>query len=149
MSKYNCFYFGNPANKTVTKTVYSLKLLLIHLDQYYDRPIRNTEPQPGPIYYTLFWRCTTVLWLLPATARCTNLVQFRELNRHFWHFHINLTVLSHVLSTGGDALRWRCSKWGIYRLILLSRAGWLWREPNGKRTLNPVIIYPNWWVPGC
>jgi hypothetical protein len=61
--------------------------------------------QSGSIYYTLFWRCTTVLRLVPATPICTNLVlknQFPELNRHI--FTINFTVWSHILSTIGDAL---------------------------------------------
>jgi hypothetical protein len=57
---------------------------------HYDRPIRNTEPQWGPIYYTLFWRCTIVWHLLSVTASCTNLVQknqFPELNWHILTFH--------------------------------------------------------------
>jgi hypothetical protein len=71
---------------------------------------RNTKPQSSPIYYTLFWRCTTVLHLLPATARSTNSSQKKKpiswaKPAHFDFFTINFTVWSHILmSTGGDAL---------------------------------------------
>jgi hypothetical protein len=74
-----------------------------------DRPIRITEPQSGPIYYTRFWSCTPLLRPLPATARWTNLVrnnQFPELNWHIFHpLAINFTVWSHILSTVGNAVR--------------------------------------------
>jgi len=93
-------FFGNPTNKTVTGTAYSWGLLIAnHMTNRYDQPIRNTEPQSGPIYYTLFWRCTTVLRLLPATASCTDLVQknqFPQLNRHsltFSQIQLNLCSL--------------------------------------------------------
>jgi hypothetical protein len=55
------------------------------LDQSLWSTIRNTDPQSGAIYYTLFGSCTTVLRHLPAAASCTNLVQknqFPELNRN-------------------------------------------------------------------
>jgi hypothetical protein len=29
----------------------------------------ETDTKLGPIYYTLFWRCTTVLRLLPAQGK--------------------------------------------------------------------------------
>jgi hypothetical protein len=49
------------------------------------------------IYYTLSWRCTTVLRLSLAMASCTNLVQknqFPEVNRHI------LTFLQYILLSG-------------------------------------------------
>ncbi len=50
-----------------------------------------------------------MLYLLPATARWTNLVQkdqFPELKpAYFEFFAINFTVWSHMLYTDGDALR--------------------------------------------
>ncbi len=42
-----------------------------------------------------------MLHLLPATASCTNLVEKNQ----FPGFAVNFNVWSHVLSTGGDALR--------------------------------------------
>jgi len=61
------------------------------------RLTNHTQPQTGPIYYTLFWRCTSVLHLLPAPANYTNLVQknqFPELNQHI------LTFLQQILQYG-------------------------------------------------
>jgi len=59
--------------------------------------------------YTIFWRYTTVLHLLPATASCTNLVQKKPIfwakPAHFDFFTVNFIVWSHKLSTSGDAVR--------------------------------------------
>ncbi len=89
--KVQLVFFYYPTNKTVTGIAYTWELLITHhLTNHCDQQIRNIDRQSGPIYYTLFfWRCTTVLHLLPATARCMNLVQknqFRELNRHILTF---------------------------------------------------------------
>jgi len=100
MSKFSCF-FGQPTNKTVTRTAYTWGLLIAN---HLDRPIRNTEPQSGPIYYTLFWRCTPLLRLLPCTASCAEKVTSWARLTHFDISPINFTVWSHVLCTGGDAL---------------------------------------------
>jgi hypothetical protein len=89
MSKFSYYIFGNPTTKTVTGIAYTGKLLIAnYLDQPFDRPIRNTEPQSGPIYYTLLEVHNCVV---PFTshASCTNLVQknqFPELNGHILTF---------------------------------------------------------------
>jgi hypothetical protein len=46
MSKFSCFVFGNPTNKTGTVGTTNSKPWTNH----YDRPIRNTKPQS--LYYT-------------------------------------------------------------------------------------------------
>jgi hypothetical protein len=84
-------------------------LIAKRLDQSYDRSIKNSELWLGPIYYTLFWRCTTVLRSLPALASWTNLVQkneFAELKRaHFNFLAINFTVWNHIpITVAPDAL---------------------------------------------
>ncbi len=83
------------------------QLVLINPDLN-DRPIRNTEPQSGPIYYTRFWSCTP---LFPFTSHGT-VDEFGAEKPISWaklaHFHplaINFTGWSHILSTFGDALR--------------------------------------------
>ncbi len=100
MSKFSCFYFGNPTNK-------------IEIGTAYTRGTTNNKP-PGPIiiidqleilslsqvqFITLgFWRCTTVFSTLPALTSCTNLVQknqFPELNWHILTF-TQLILLSGV-----------------------------------------------------
>ncbi len=84
-------------------------LIAKRLDQSYDRSIKNSELWLGPIYYTLFWRCTTVLRLLPALASQTNLVpknEFPELKQaHFNFLAINFTVWNHIpITVAADAL---------------------------------------------
>jgi hypothetical protein len=75
----------------------------------YDEPIRNTEQHLDHIYYTLFWRCTAVLHLSPATATCSII---RSQN-HFGEpkppdvgfSSSNFTLQDHIPSTTvGDAL---------------------------------------------
>jgi len=97
-----------PTNKTVIGTACTWELLMANTwTNHYDLPIRNTEPQLGPIYYTFFWRCT-VLHHLPATASCMNLVQknpFPKLNRHILTFDNKFFCLELH-----PEHRWRCSK---------------------------------------
>jgi hypothetical protein len=80
------FFLGQPL---LTGTAYMWRLPLAnHLDQsYYDWPIRNTEPQSGPIHYTLFfWEVHNFVAPLPAT----NLVQKNEFPELNWRI---LTLL--------------------------------------------------------
>jgi len=69
--------------------------------QIYDGPIRNTDPQLGPIYYTLFWRCKGHSKLHGFGAEKP--ISWDKL-AHFDFFGINFTVWSHIVSIGGDAL---------------------------------------------
>jgi hypothetical protein len=108
MSKFRCFSLGTPQIKLerhICGTTNSKPPGPINCD----RPVRNTEPQSGPIYYSfLEVHSTTVLGHLPPTASCTNLVQknqFPELNRHILTVLQNCTVWSHILSIVRDALR--------------------------------------------
>jgi hypothetical protein len=96
MTKVSCSFLGNPTNETVTITANTWGLLIAnHLVQSLQLT-NHTEPQSGPIYYS-FWRCMSVLHLLPAPANYTNLVQknqFPELNQHI------LTFLQQILQYG-------------------------------------------------
>ncbi len=103
------FFFGNPTNKTGTGTASTWEVLIAnHLDQSLWPTNQNTERQSGPIYYTLFLRCTTVLRPLPATVRCMNVAPKNQISwakpAHFHIFTINFSVWSRILSTSGDAL---------------------------------------------
>jgi len=109
MSKFSCVFFGNPTNKTGTGTASTWELLIAnHLDQSLWPTTQNTEPQSGPIYYTLFLRCTTVLRPLPAMVRCMHVVHKKPISwakpAHVDIFTINCSVWSRILSTSGDAL---------------------------------------------
>ncbi len=61
------------------------------------------------IFITLFGTFTNLLCVLPANAKCTNMLsrnQFPELNRHILTFlHRILMCRSHIVSTDGDALK--------------------------------------------
>jgi hypothetical protein len=97
MSKFSLFVFGNPTNKAVIETAYTWELLIakpygpiIMIDQ--SEILNRSHVQ----FITLFWRCTTLLLLLQATASCINLVrknQFLELNRHILTSHNKLYCL--------------------------------------------------------
>jgi hypothetical protein len=61
MSKYSLFFFGNPTNKTVTRTAYTWEPLIAnHLDQ-------SEILSCGQVQFItlLFWRSTTVLRHFP------------------------------------------------------------------------------------
>ncbi len=107
--------------------VLSMLLWIIKLN---DLPIRNTEPQSGLIYYTLFRRSTTMLRLLQAIARCTNLVQknqFPQLNRHILiFFAIKFIVWSQYVTLHRG--------WGS--------SGWIpWIQWKTARTLKNCIPF--------
>jgi hypothetical protein len=70
MSKFSCFYLATPPIKLkVELHIHDGVLIATPWTNHCDRPIRNTEPQSGAIYYTLFGMCTIVLYLLPATGK--------------------------------------------------------------------------------
>jgi len=92
MSKFSCFlFFGNPTNKTVTRTAYVWGLLIAKTTwtNHYDRPIRNTEPQSGPIDYTLLGRCTNCVAPFTSNGKLHEFGvenQFPELSQHILTF---------------------------------------------------------------
>ncbi len=71
-------------------------------------PIRNIEPQSGPIYYTLFLEVHNCV--VPFTSHGKLYVFGAEKPiswakpAHFDFFTIHFTVWSHLRSTDGDAL---------------------------------------------
>jgi hypothetical protein len=110
MSKFGCFFFDNPTNKTVTGTAYMWGLLITnHLNQSlwwtnqkYWAAVRSNflhsflEVHNSVVPFTShgklheFGAQKPISWGTPAP---------------FVFFAINFTVLSHILSIVGDALR--------------------------------------------
>jgi hypothetical protein len=88
MSKFSCVFFGNPTNKIVTGTAHTWELLIANYR--YDRPIRNTEPQSGPIYYTLFGgahQCCAFYQPRQAARIWCRKTSFLSYTGIFWLFH--------------------------------------------------------------
>jgi hypothetical protein len=109
MSKFSCFIFGNPTNKTVTGTAYTWELLIAnHLDQ----SLWSTNQK----YWAAF-RSNLVHSFLEVHTCVATFTGHGKLHKfgaekpiswakraHFDFFTIKCTVWSHILSTGGDAL---------------------------------------------
>jgi hypothetical protein len=87
------------------------------------RPIKNTEPRSGPIYYTLFLEVHNCV--APFTRHgigCTNLVQKKQFPELNWHI---LTFSQQVKMESRTVHWWRCSK---HVLILWSKKSLFWLE---------------------
>ncbi len=110
MSKFSCFLFGNPTNKTVTGTANTWELLIAnHLDQ----SLWSTNQK-----YWAAVRSNLVHSFLEVHNNCvaafTSHGKVHEFGTekliswakpaHFDFLAINFTFWSHILSTGGHAL---------------------------------------------
>jgi len=80
-------YFSHPSLVMYSSATQRIKLKLGQTTwtKHSDGPIRNTEEQLDHIYYTLFWRCTELLCLVPCTVTCTMMLSqnyFPESDRY-------------------------------------------------------------------
>jgi hypothetical protein len=109
MSKFSCaFFFGNPTNKSVTRTAYTWEQYIAnHLDQSIWSTNQNNWVAVRSNLLHSFLEVHNCV--APFTSH-GNLHEFGAEKpiswpkmAHFDFFTINFTVRSHILSIGGDA----------------------------------------------